>query len=142
MTPFSMSRVFRGGRAFVVDIIGAAEGGDRRIVVDRDEVEPIFLPNLSQKTDVFFRMKSASRRWPTASWMRTPAWPGERTTGISPAGAGLASRRLDGLAGRFLADLLGRHARMRNIRDRPGRRRPRIRIPAGRLFRRWRRRSA
>src|ERR1035438_3241212 len=40
--------------------------------------------------EVFLRLKSASRPWPTASWRRIPGQPGPRTTCISPAGAGTA----------------------------------------------------
>ena len=42
------------------------------------------------KAEVFLRLKSASRPWPTASWSRIPGQPGPRTTSISPAGAGTA----------------------------------------------------
>src|SRR6516162_9234071 len=42
--------------------------------------------------EVFLRLKSPSRPWPTASCSITPGQPGPSTTSISPAGAGTASR--------------------------------------------------
>ena len=49
-----------------------------------------FWPMRPAKAEVFLRLKSASRPWPTASCSRTPGHPGPRTTGISPAGAAMA----------------------------------------------------
>jgi hypothetical protein len=49
-------------------------------------------PSLSQKTDDFFRMTSASRLWPIASWKKIPPYPAAMTTGNSPAGASSAGR--------------------------------------------------
>ncbi len=42
------------------------------------------------KAEVFLRLKSASRPWPTASCSRIPGQPGPSTTSISPAGAATA----------------------------------------------------
>ena len=47
-------------------------------------------PMRPAKAEVFLRLKSASRPWPTASCSRMPGQPGPRTTSISPAGAGTA----------------------------------------------------
>src|SRR5262249_28826582 len=44
------------------------------------------------KAEVFLRLKSPSNPWPTASCNMMPGQPGARTTSISPAGAGVASR--------------------------------------------------
>src|SRR5512145_858326 len=46
------------------------------------------------KAEVPLRLKSPSRPWPTASCRRMPGQPGASTTGIGPAGASTAERRV------------------------------------------------
>ena len=48
-------------------------------------------PSRPENAEVFLRLKSPSRPWPTASWSRMPGQPGPSTTVISPAGASTAS---------------------------------------------------
>ncbi len=77
------------GDAFVVDVERAAAVGHacrcrRRCTFEAATCWPIS----PAKAEVFLRLKSASRPWPTASCSRTPGQPGPRTTSISPAGAG------------------------------------------------------
>src|SRR5436305_1998680 len=49
-------------------------------------------PIWPEKVEVFLRLKSPSRPWPTASCSMTPGQPGPSTTVISPAGAGTDPR--------------------------------------------------
>ena len=83
--------VFLGGVALVVDVDGAAAVGHAAVVDDGDlGADATCWPMRPAKAEVFLRLKSASRPWPTASWSRTPGQPGPRTTSISPAGAAMA----------------------------------------------------